>query len=166
MLIKFRVKQVKRCQFIQNHLKSSLVRKFLFNSTFQVRTGNLLKTHVSEICVKQIRVIQGSKLFQCCSKGLPESLQSRSRVIPEFFYSHSRDIPESVESVGTVWATFHPVCSALNWKNPKSLALPKVFQSCIRVIPELFQSHSRVLPQSFQSHSSQLEQFELPYILI
>ena len=37
-------------------------------------------------------------MFQCCSKGLPESYQSHSRVIPELFQSHSRVIPQSFQS--------------------------------------------------------------------
>ena len=46
-------------QFIQNQVKSALVKEFLFHSTCKGRNGNLLKIRVSEIPVKGIRVNQG-----------------------------------------------------------------------------------------------------------
>ena len=59
VLGKNRVNQVKWYQFIQNQVKSVLVKDFLFHSTREVRNGNLLKSRVSEIRVKRIRVNQG-----------------------------------------------------------------------------------------------------------
>ena len=59
MLIKNRVKQVKWNQLLKkSKKKSSLVKDFLFHSTCLVRNGNLLKSRVSEILVKQIYVNQ------------------------------------------------------------------------------------------------------------
>ena len=56
MLTKTCFNQVKWNQLIKKNRKlSALVKQFLF----QVRNGNLLKSHVSEILVKQIRVNQG-----------------------------------------------------------------------------------------------------------
>ena len=59
MLTKFHVMKVDKYQFIQNQTKSTLVKEFLFHSMCKVSNGNLLKSHVSEICVKQICVNQG-----------------------------------------------------------------------------------------------------------
>ena len=39
--------------------KLPLVKEFLFHSTCEVRNGNVLKSRVSEICEKRIRVNQG-----------------------------------------------------------------------------------------------------------
>ena len=56
MLTEFRVKQVKWNKLIKHEAKCVLEQEFLCHST---RNGNLLKSCVSEICVKQIRVNQG-----------------------------------------------------------------------------------------------------------
>ena len=55
MLTENCVKQVKWNQLI----KTASVKEFLSHRTFQVRNGNLLKSRVSEIRVKRIRVNQG-----------------------------------------------------------------------------------------------------------
>ena len=62
MLTKNRVKQVKWNQLIQNEEKFMLVKEFLFHSML-VRNGNLLKSPVSEIHVKRIRINQGVGVY-------------------------------------------------------------------------------------------------------
>ena len=59
MLTKFCVNQIKWYQFIQNQVKSVLVKEFLFHSRCLARNGNFLKMRVNEIRVKRIRVNQG-----------------------------------------------------------------------------------------------------------
>ena len=63
MLTELRVGQVNWYQCIQNEVKCALVKKFLFHSGRQVRNGNLLKSRVTEIRVKLIRVNQGVGVF-------------------------------------------------------------------------------------------------------
>ena len=63
MLTKNRVKQVKWNQLIQNEEKFVLVKEFLFHSTSSIRNGNLLKSRVSEICLKQIPINQGVGVY-------------------------------------------------------------------------------------------------------
>ena len=43
--------------------KSALVKEFLFHSMCYVRNGNLLKSRVSDIRVKRIRINQGIGVF-------------------------------------------------------------------------------------------------------
>ena len=81
MLTKNRVNQVKWNQLIQNEEKFVLVKEFQFHSTCYVRNGNLLKSRVSEICVKRIRVNQGVGVlalqeydWRHCSQGLIKDL--------------------------------------------------------------------------------------------
>ena len=59
VLNKFCVKLVKWHQFIQHDVKCEWVREDLFHSTCFMRTGNLLKSRVSDIPLKRIRVNQG-----------------------------------------------------------------------------------------------------------
>ena len=46
-----------------------IVKDFLFQNTCYVRTGNLLKSRVSEICVKRIRVNEGVGERQLFTSG-------------------------------------------------------------------------------------------------
>ena len=59
MLSKIRVNQVKWNQLIKYVAKFVLVKEFLFYSTCWMRNGNLLKSRVSEIGVKQLGINQG-----------------------------------------------------------------------------------------------------------
>ena len=51
--------KLSRNENIKNENKSALVKEFMFYSTWLVKNRNLLKSGVSEICVKQLHVDQG-----------------------------------------------------------------------------------------------------------
>ena len=59
----------------KNWRKFALVKEFQFHRTCQVRNGNLLKSRISEICVKRIRVNQGVGVSKCLKKHCSGLLQ-------------------------------------------------------------------------------------------